>query len=225
MQAHRGDEYSSCVVAGGVLLRSGSPLDAALKVWAYSDGAVFWELRRIMDAFYSGSGVVFNYKDFKKHTGNLLENEFLEVGPPYEDILKPNLRSFVACNPDTPVRDPYIRKEFSLSTDGVLRLLVLLSTTRKEECDRDQAVSMLQFILAKVVSLQVVSPAFILNQLEATQDQCVDYVDTERFCPHALEVLDELGVCSALLEHWAWDDVANALATLRVARRKCEACR
>ena len=176
------------VLSGGHALDS-AVLELCWKAWTYADGAVYWELRRILHTLLNGLR--------RSLDVNVLAKNFLDDNvdfitgwqfSPY-DIVVPSLRALAARGvPDVCAR--YVREEWSISTVGLLIWLVLWSEGRRSHEAREKCMACAKVLLVTCVDLSSWDGQVFLDHLRHEDvDGCPSLREGEWCCPHAQKVM------------------------------------
>ena len=145
-------KYQILCVEHAIMTQRGDLVSIKWRGFAYEDGSTFWEWRRCMSDFYTGTGINFVLHKTIKDVEPVISFILNAIGASMDDHFKPSLRA-APYRGEAAVRDPKVRSEYTLSTLAVCAWLVVWSVDRHSVDDREIAKCMLRAFVTKVLSL------------------------------------------------------------------------
>jgi hypothetical protein len=173
----------------------GQTTDMHLRAYCYDTGEVYWELRRVLEAFYSGTNTKWETsrveKGFRQHLANLCDGLGLDYG---QEVL-PSFRA-AGHRDQASAANPLVRSEHSISTDALLAMLVMFATRKQQAEDKDQSSALLVAILSKLgpASLPHVDNFIKRAVRMRTASSCTDRADGSERC---VCLCNLFGVCNS----------------------------
>ena len=112
MHASDSGDRDSCFIHGTGIDDDGYARAIAARAWRYNDGAIFVEIRRLLDAFFLGTHV-------KWETARIIDKNFDHVLHYFEKFdvqkweeIRPSRKSYEATHKAFGMTDAYVREEF-----------------------------------------------------------------------------------------------------------------
>ncbi len=163
--------------------------------------------------FYSDLNITWNHKTFIKSNNQSVDDLLQRIDEPWDTVVKPRMKSFMASNPDAAINDPLIRQEYTMSAKGVTAWLLYWASSRKFAVDRRRANAMLAACFVKLLDMENLG----LEAFRVVVDQCKDtYMDydviSRQPCYHLHSDLRR--VLQGDAQRWAWEDVVESMTDL-----------
>ena len=160
----------------------GEQVEINFKAAVFNEGPVYWELRRIFIVLCEGSRKTLRLHKIIHQNKASWDTTWQHFGLNPADVLKPSLRAAMARSQDD-VNDPYVSGEFTVSTAGLLTLLLNQAATRHKVAERDVAEGMLRAWLLKCGSSAVLAEDAIRGAWGRFKHLCTLAPRTNDRCP------------------------------------------
>jgi hypothetical protein len=190
-EATTADAYTTVFMTFSVTPSMGAPVEAHLKAYVYTlTDDVFWELRRILEAFYRDSERKWFTHKFVKSYDKVWRADAATFGGDFSDWLKPSLRAYDVAHPNGSLDDPFVREEFTCRTRMVMIWLARWAYSRKDRYENQFCTAFLEMLFARTVRIDEWGEDHVLSFIDGVKADCPHYDPTDgQACPCLKEAL------------------------------------
>ena len=152
--------------------------------YPYSSKA-FVELRHVLDIFYKNATVKWNVKDFLKNNRAKFDEMLALLEETWDNNVIPSFKAWAYYHTTSDMlrSNPHIRQEWTISTLGLIVMLLHMGGTRREAYERDRAQAMLAGVCSELSHIEIWTYEFFMQFLDGTKNEC-PHRHTSNFCYH-----------------------------------------
>ena len=172
------------LVPGTARTQAGENIHIDFKAYRYEAGEVFWELKRV---FAPVLGLEKSEKAqlCRIHKANRVswEHDFEKFFGQVDGVLLPSLTSCKASGQHDPADNPFIRQEYTISTAGLLAVLLNMAQARKLVVERERAFAVLVAWLSSTLAFEPAA-AVCRDAMPVSAHLCQQQPVVDGFCTH-----------------------------------------
>jgi len=212
-------KYKFTFVKASATDADGQHVDINWKAYEYQDAAVYWEARMVFGCYNNGTRKDMELHKWIKKLEPSLNGLLAAWGVVYNHAVKPSFKA-AAYRSEEEVLDPHVRNEWTMSTIGVLALLVLWSTTSHSRAKRVRASAMLSAWMSRLLEPSLCTTSAFLRHVRSHASSCQQGLVTEGVCTH---LVDCCKGCVGADQRQVWNSAADIAASWYGLGAHCKA--